>query len=378
MSWTCDDVELVAGGWLTSAYAGHGILAQDIPSTGDHGASVLYDQVALPGDNDKEVRAEILTAPIGLTTWYQDEDGSVTASGPDGAYSYTIQVSVDGIALGSAKTVTLSFGVGSSSVDMIGALGALSASAASSAVSLAALQGLEGSLSASAASAIQAAATFISLPGSLNADVGSNASCIAAIVSSVGNLNATASAGAMSNSTSKYLQLQKLKTDLSGTSTFIINREDILLVDNQPLQNKVTQAIEVVSRVVLAGYPSYTFYTRTLFSAFETKLKTVDFTGGVGAGSSCTVPGVLDIVTVSPTYPTVKIYRVKNNTTLLTEPYIVNLNYLYFAEEVPFVDEELNTQVTAFMLTLKGNPHERFLAKITLAELQAALDPTII
>lgn len=176
----------------------------------------------------------------------------------------------------------------------------------------------------------------------------------------------------------KYLQLEKLKTDLSGTSTLIINQDDILLVDNQSLQNKVTQAVEVVRRVVLQGYPSYSFSTRTALAAFETQLKTVDFTGGAGIGSSCTVPGVLDIVNIAVSFPTVKLLRVKNNSITTTEPHIVNLNYLYFAEEVPFVDEELNVQVTAFMIALKGNPYERFLAKINLAELQAALEPTII
>ena len=176
----------------------------------------------------------------------------------------------------------------------------------------------------------------------------------------------------------KYLQLEKLRTDLSGTSTLLINQDDILLVDNQPLQNKVTQAVEVVRRVVLQGYPSYSFSTRTALAAFETQLKTVDFTGGIGVGSSCTVAGVLDIVNVAVNFPTVKLLRVKNNTLVTTEPHIVNLNYLYFAEEVPFVDEELNVQVTAFMIALKGNPHERFIAKVTLAELQAVLEPTII
>jgi hypothetical protein len=176
----------------------------------------------------------------------------------------------------------------------------------------------------------------------------------------------------------KYLQLQKLSTDLASTSTLLINQEDILIVDTVGMQNKVTQLVEVVSRVVLVGYPSYTFYTRTPMAAFEAQLRAIDFTGGIGSGSSCSMPGVLDIVTVSATYPSVKLLRVKNNTVVVTDPQVVNLNYLYFAEEVPFVDEELNVQVSAFMLTLKGQPNERFLAKVTLAELQAALDPTVL
>jgi hypothetical protein len=176
----------------------------------------------------------------------------------------------------------------------------------------------------------------------------------------------------------KYLQLEKLKTDLSGTTTMIINQDDILLIDDQPLQNKVTQAIEVTRRVTLVGYPSYTLYTRTSLAAFEAQLGTIDFTGGPGVGSSCSVPGVLDVVNIATTFPTVKLLRVKNRTLVTTEAHIVNLNYLYFAEEVPFLDEETNTQVNAYMIALKGNPYERFLAKITLAELQAVLDPTMI
>lgn len=176
----------------------------------------------------------------------------------------------------------------------------------------------------------------------------------------------------------KYLQLEKLKTDLSGTTTMLINQDDILLIDDQLLQNLVTQAFETVRRVTLVGYPSYTLYTRTTLSAFEAQLATVDFTGGVGVGSSCSVPGVLDIVNITTNFPTVKLLRVKNRTLLATDEHIVNLNYLYFAEEVPFTDEETGAQVTAYMIALKGNPYERFLAKITLPELQAILNPTAL
>lgn len=169
MSWRCDDTSLIAGAWVCSAYAGHGILAEDIPSTGEHGASVLYDQVTLPGDNGKEVRAEILTTPSGLTTWYQDEDGTVTASGPDGAYSYTIQVYVDGVALGSTKTVTLTFGAATVAAAIAGALGVLVASAQSQVIASAAITGQAGTLSASAGAGAVASAAMTGVDGTLSA-----------------------------------------------------------------------------------------------------------------------------------------------------------------------------------------------------------------
>lgn len=176
----------------------------------------------------------------------------------------------------------------------------------------------------------------------------------------------------------KYLQLEKLKTDLSDTSTLFINQDDILLIDEQTMQNKVTAQVEQVRRVVLIGYPSYSFYTRTTLTAFEAQLKAIDFTGGIGTGSSCLVPGVLDIVSIVSSFPTVKLIRVRNNTLTESEPHLVNLNYLYFAEAVPFVDEVTGVPVRAFTLALKGAPYELFKAKISLGELQAVLDPTQI
>lgn len=172
MSWLCDSTELISGSWLTSAYAGHGILAEDIPATGEHGASVLYDQVTLPADNGKEIRAEILTTPTGLTTWLQDEDGTVDATAPDGVYTYPIQVYVDGVALGSTKTVTLTFGAAgaSSSLAATGLPGTLSATSSVAGIS----SGLiaicpDGVLGASSSSAVLSALSATGLSGTLQA-----------------------------------------------------------------------------------------------------------------------------------------------------------------------------------------------------------------
>lgn len=45
MSWLCDTTELVPSGWLTSLYAGAGVLAENIPSSGVDGPSALYGAV---------------------------------------------------------------------------------------------------------------------------------------------------------------------------------------------------------------------------------------------------------------------------------------------------------------------------------------------
>jgi hypothetical protein len=196
VSWVCDDTtELVSGGWLASAYAGHGILAEDIPAAGEHGASVLYDQIALPGDAGKELRALLLSTPSGMTSWFQDEDGSVEAEAPDGSYTYSIQVYVDGVALGTPKTVTLTFGAtgGSAAVAITGTAGALSAVAASPAAVSLGMTGAAGTLEALAESAVLAALAQQGGAGSMSLVAGSAGTAVAvSITGTAGTLAAVA------------------------------------------------------------------------------------------------------------------------------------------------------------------------------------------
>lgn len=91
---------------------GVGVLASTIPSTGGVGASFLYNDITLPADANKSIRALILTRPSAGTLFVY-EDGSFTFSGaPDGTYSFTYQLYVDGVSTGSPATVTLNVGSG--------------------------------------------------------------------------------------------------------------------------------------------------------------------------------------------------------------------------------------------------------------------------
>ena len=89
---------------------GLGVFAEDIPSTGDAGASFLYNDVTLPADNGKQIRAHILTLPTAGTLFVY-EDGSFTFTGAtDGAYTFTYQLYVDGVSTGSPATVSITVG----------------------------------------------------------------------------------------------------------------------------------------------------------------------------------------------------------------------------------------------------------------------------
>lgn len=112
MSWVSDSTPLIAGSWLSSAYVGHGITGAEMratTSTGDHGPGYLYNDWDDSGDDAKEFRGLLLSAPSAgtFTAW---EDGSFTLVGaPDGVYTFDYRLFVDGVDLGVA-TVTITIG----------------------------------------------------------------------------------------------------------------------------------------------------------------------------------------------------------------------------------------------------------------------------
>lgn len=128
MSWLSDSTPLVSGGWLSSLYAGHGILGSAIP------AGSVFENDFDAGDGAKEFRAVWLTTPSsGTFTPY--EDGGFTLSGAaDGSYSASYELYVDGVDLGSAN-VTISIGttaVGASLSTSYAVLNAVGASLSTS------------------------------------------------------------------------------------------------------------------------------------------------------------------------------------------------------------------------------------------------------
>ena len=97
---------------LVIGNTGLGVPAESIPSSGDSGASFLYNDLSLPADNGKEIRGEILALPADGAL-FVNEDGSFTFTGAaDGDYSFTYQLYVDGVAIGSPATVSLTVGEG--------------------------------------------------------------------------------------------------------------------------------------------------------------------------------------------------------------------------------------------------------------------------
>ncbi len=119
MTWLCDSTELIAGAWLSSAYAGHGIRGDQVPSTGTDGAPPLYLALSLPADDAKEVRGLVTRWPAGQLD--VGEDGGFTYTGASDYFDWRLYV--DGV----ASATNIGYGAGISRVTLsIGAGGGAS------------------------------------------------------------------------------------------------------------------------------------------------------------------------------------------------------------------------------------------------------------
>lgn len=109
-SWLSDSAELVSGGWLSSQFAGLGVPASQIPSTGTSGPGYLFNDVAAQGAvPTDEMRGEILTWPS-AGTLVVNEDSSFVYTGASDSFTY--RGYIKGVAYGD-YTVTLTVGAGS-------------------------------------------------------------------------------------------------------------------------------------------------------------------------------------------------------------------------------------------------------------------------
>ena len=109
MSIRVDTVSWIPGA-IVVGNRGLGVLADDIPSTGERGPSFLYNDISLPADSGKEICGRITTQPS-AGTFYVYEDGSFDFyDAPDDIYFALAQLYVDGVATGDPETIELQMG----------------------------------------------------------------------------------------------------------------------------------------------------------------------------------------------------------------------------------------------------------------------------
>lgn len=103
MSIRVDSASLITGSVVVGV-SGLGIKAENIPSSGDNGASFLYNDLSFPSDNGKEIRGRITNWPSS-GTFTVNEDGSFYYLGSSNSFSY--QLYVDGVAVGGSQWVSI-------------------------------------------------------------------------------------------------------------------------------------------------------------------------------------------------------------------------------------------------------------------------------
>jgi hypothetical protein len=105
-----DSSQLIAGKTLVSAYAGHGVTASDIPSTGENGAGYLFNDVAAQSMlSTDQVRGEILSLPSAGVMVVNENSSFSFTDAPTGTYTATYRGFRNGVSYGD-YTITLNIG----------------------------------------------------------------------------------------------------------------------------------------------------------------------------------------------------------------------------------------------------------------------------
>lgn len=170
MSWLSPASEVVTG-WLSSGYAGHGILGADIPSTGDNGGSPVLNDSISPS---AEYRWTVETPPAsGTLNLFEDcsfEYDNATA----GTYNFVYRLYENGVSQGTA-TVTLQIGAAETTITATtaNAVGSLASYSTVSCTIAATTGNASGSLISQSAATSFINATTAQVVGAL-ASVGSN------------------------------------------------------------------------------------------------------------------------------------------------------------------------------------------------------------
>lgn len=110
-----DTADWIAGAW-TIGDPGLGPRGDSIPLVGEHGGSVLANDIALPGEAADEFMVQVDAGPVGAGTVATNEDGTFTMLGwPDGVYTFDYKAWKNGVPIlnsggGTSTTVTVVIG----------------------------------------------------------------------------------------------------------------------------------------------------------------------------------------------------------------------------------------------------------------------------
>ena len=185
MTWVSNpDSALSGGGWLTSPYAGLGILGADIPADGDNGGSpVLNDGIGA----GNEYRWALVTPPAaGTITLYEDLTFEFSGAA-DGIYSAVYRLWEDGADQGPA-TITLQVGPSHTtiSVTLGNVVGAVSSAPVLRTAISATLANVFGSVASSARPVTSISATLADVFGAVaSSPSGTTVSTISAVLDNI-------------------------------------------------------------------------------------------------------------------------------------------------------------------------------------------------
>lgn len=178
-----------------------------------------------------------------------------------------------------------------------------------------------------------------------------------------------------------FLHFSKIRNSNPAQIEGITVRLDsIMLITEDVLENRTLNVNYTATRVEISSFPNYTFHTTASMNTVAALLEgVVDVTGGAGSGSTCAGdPGVLDLVYAEARYPMLRVNMLVNSSKHYLQEHVINPEYLVFAEDLVFIDSFTRNQDSALLMVMRDSQPKRLLVDLTLADLDAILDPTVV
>jgi hypothetical protein len=171
-----------------------------------------------------------------------------------------------------------------------------------------------------------------------------------------------------------FLEFQKITTSSqTNNSPIIVNSNTIISINEDELENKEIGGFYIVTRIEIAAFPKYAFFTRTSLSDVLTYIQHSDTTSSNTGNTTCADGSIIFIPTIDHSF--IKTEMFFNYTITESVPYVFNPNFLVYAESTIFNDKITYQQEKGLMISLRDSTPKNILTKLTYQQIFDLLHP---
>lgn len=177
----------------------------------------------------------------------------------------------------------------------------------------------------------------------------------------------------------RFFKLDRLTTGtMSKTQPIIFDGDALLHGSEVSIYDEEQRASYTATVLSVLGYPEYTFKTLTPLATVLAAVGGTRLVPGVPASNSCSVAGNILIATLPMSLPLTIVRKVRNKIKADTDELMINPNYIVYAEEQIYQDENTELETSGVLLVLNSTPPKQVPTNLALSDVIAFLNPITI